>query len=58
MSEVKANISKTNPKDQNEQEANNGQNKENEIICPDCGAPLRHAEGCVMCPFCGWSKCG
>lgn len=29
-----------------------------EFFCPDCGAPLRHAEGCVMCPFCGWSKCG
>jgi len=29
-----------------------------EFSCPDCGATLRHVEGCVMCPFCGWSKCG
>jgi len=34
------------------------QNKNEEFSCPDCDAPLRHVEGCIMCPFCGWSKCG
>jgi len=28
-----------------------------EIYCPDCGAKLIPAEGCLYCPFCGWSKC-
>jgi hypothetical protein len=26
--------------------------------CPDCGGPLVHAEGCVLCPVCGYSACG
>jgi ribonucleoside-diphosphate reductase alpha chain len=26
--------------------------------CPDCGAALTHQEGCLMCPACGFSKCG
>lgn len=26
--------------------------------CPDCGGPLIHAEGCVCCPVCGFSRCG
>ena len=26
-------------------------------FCPDCGAQLIHAEGCVMCACCGWSRC-
>ena len=25
--------------------------------CPDCHTQLTHAEGCVLCPACGWSKC-
>ena len=25
--------------------------------CPECGAPLEHEGGCVMCRECGWSKC-
>ncbi|MFB6075865.1 MAG: ribonucleoside-diphosphate reductase, adenosylcobalamin-dependent, partial [Candidatus Aenigmatarchaeota archaeon] len=25
--------------------------------CPDCGAVLEYAEGCVKCPSCGWSEC-
>ncbi|TCO68217.1 hypothetical protein [Caldanaerobacter subterraneus] len=28
-----------------------------EFYCPDCGAKLIPAEGCLLCPFCGWSKC-
>src|SRR3989338_1850190 len=35
--------------------------KESEVrvmeFCPDCGAQLIHADGCVMCACCGWSKC-
>lgn len=25
--------------------------------CPDCGSMLEFAEGCVVCPCCGYSKC-
>lgn len=25
--------------------------------CPDCGGLLEFAEGCVLCPSCGYSKC-
>ena len=25
--------------------------------CPECGQPIYNAEGCVMCPSCGYSKC-
>jgi ribonucleoside-diphosphate reductase alpha chain len=28
-------------------------------VCPDCGAALRHVEGCQVCTGpCGYSKCG
>jgi ribonucleoside-diphosphate reductase alpha chain len=27
-------------------------------VCPDCGGPLRHEAGCMVCKFCGYSKCG
>ena len=26
--------------------------------CPDCGSELIYQDGCVLCPNCGWSKCG
>lgn len=26
--------------------------------CPECGAPVIHEGGCVICPECGYSKCG
>lgn len=26
--------------------------------CPECGAALRMAEGCVSCPGCGYNRCG
>jgi hypothetical protein len=26
--------------------------------CPECGAPLRKASGCLTCLACGWGKCG
>lgn len=27
-------------------------------FCPECGSKLEHAGGCVICPSCGYSKCG
>jgi len=26
-------------------------------VCPDCGSPLVHEEGCLNCRLCGFSKC-
>ena len=26
--------------------------------CPDCGSPVEHESGCVMCRSCGFSRCG
>lgn len=26
--------------------------------CPDCGAPMEHESGCVVCRSCGYSECG
>jgi ribonucleoside-diphosphate reductase alpha chain len=28
------------------------------LECPDCGADLEYAEGCILCRSCGYSKCG
>ncbi len=25
--------------------------------CPDCGSPVLHESGCLLCKHCGWSKC-
>lgn len=25
--------------------------------CPECHAPIHRAEGCIVCPSCGYSKC-
>ena len=33
------------------------QDDETTVPCPECGKPILNAEGCVMCPFCGFSKC-
>jgi ribonucleoside-diphosphate reductase alpha chain len=27
-------------------------------VCPDCGNAVGYEEGCMLCRFCGWSKCG
>ena len=27
-------------------------------FCPECGAPVVHEGGCVICRQCGYSKCG
>ena len=27
-------------------------------FCPECGAAIVHEGGCVVCPNCGYSKCG
>lgn len=34
--------------------------KENKVkaICPECGGEITHESGCIICPNCGFSKCG
>jgi len=27
-------------------------------FCPECGSPVAHESGCVVCYNCGWSMCG
>ncbi|MDP4159247.1 MAG: TSCPD domain-containing protein, partial [Bacillota bacterium] len=27
-------------------------------VCPECGKPINHESGCVVCTHCGYSKCG
>lgn len=36
-----------------------GQSVQDESLemCPSCGAPLVHSEGCLKCEACGYSKC-
>ncbi len=29
-----------------------------ENACPECGMPINHEGGCVVCTHCGYSKCG
>lgn len=29
-----------------------------EVTCPECGGKITHQDGCVICPNCGYSKCG
>ena len=31
---------------------------ESDETCPECGGKLRNDGGCIVCPNCGWSKCG
>jgi len=26
--------------------------------CPECGSAVMAREGCLLCPSCGWSRCG
>ena len=34
------------------------EDKHTMIFCPECGTKIEHAGGCVICPNCGYSKCG
>jgi hypothetical protein len=27
-------------------------------VCPECGTRVVRASACLMCPGCGWGKCG
>jgi ribonucleoside-diphosphate reductase alpha chain len=38
---------------------NNQENIRGKInFCPECGKPVQHEGGCVVCKNCGYSKCG
>lgn len=41
-----------------EQLAPSQTNTKTEIRCPECGGIITHQDGCVICPNCGYSKCG
>lgn len=28
------------------------------VACPECGSPVEHESGCIVCRACGFSKCG
>ena len=30
---------------------------DNHEKCPECGGNIKHDNGCIICPECGWSKC-
>ncbi len=30
----------------------------NESGCPECGGRVVRASGCLLCPACGWGRCG
>ena len=27
-------------------------------VCPECGCQVIRASACLMCPGCGWGRCG
>jgi anaerobic ribonucleoside-triphosphate reductase len=27
-------------------------------VCPECGSRMYFAEGCMLCPVCGFARCG
>lgn len=31
---------------------------EGALLCPECGQPVQHEGGCVICRGCGYSRCG
>ncbi|TZE80705.1 ribonucleotide reductase N-terminal alpha domain-containing protein [Calorimonas adulescens] len=37
---------------------NSGTPRINTVTCPECGSKIEHESGCVICPNCGYSKCG
>lgn len=36
----------------------NPKSTKKKITCPECGNTITHQDGCVICPNCGFSKCG
>ncbi|PKM89862.1 MAG: ribonucleoside-diphosphate reductase, adenosylcobalamin-dependent [Firmicutes bacterium HGW-Firmicutes-12] len=32
--------------------------EDNDNACPECGLPINHESGCIVCIHCGYSKCG
>lgn len=32
--------------------------KQSGMLCPDCQSMLQFGEGCLLCPACGYNKCG
>ena len=51
----------TKPLSDTDVEENPGAQNENSVhyaTCPDCGGPVEHESGCILCRICGFSRCG
>lgn len=55
----KNNVELNSKKDSVRDKSSNGTNRKNiGGMCPDCGNILEYVEDCVICRFCGYTKCG
>lgn len=51
-------IMKVSKKTKDEQPESETSNKTQYLSCPDCGGPIEHESGCILCRTCGFSRCG
>ncbi|MBR5266326.1 MAG: vitamin B12-dependent ribonucleotide reductase [Clostridia bacterium] len=55
---IKAEAEKPAPAPAPKPQAKADEDKHTMMYCPECGEKIEHAGGCVICPNCGYSKCG
>ncbi len=51
-------VVKLSKKTKDEQPEPETSNKTQYLSCPDCGGPIEHESGCILCRTCGFSRCG